>query len=150
MVGGLATFSPLTVGVDESSLPDPTLVPKKALQVVVPRPGVPAEVLIGLVGGGDIEGALLKSGGLGFEGLDLELVNADGKLIGTTRTDFDGFFLFERVAYGRYSLRLSMESAQAAGVGQHLSVEAVVTSDKPTVRLGGIHVRAPPQIASVQ
>ena len=29
-----------------------------------------------LVGGGDIEGALVKSGGLGFEGLDLELVDA--------------------------------------------------------------------------
>jgi hypothetical protein len=37
--------------------------------VVVPRPGVPAEVQIGLVGGGDIEGAIVKSGGLGFEGL---------------------------------------------------------------------------------
>jgi hypothetical protein len=148
MVGGLATFSPVTVGVDETSLPDPTLVPRKALQVVVPRPGVPAEVLIGLVGGGDIEGALIKSGGLGFEGLDLELVDSDGKLIGTTRTDFDGFFLFERVPYGRYSLRLAKQSAEAAGVAQQLSVQAVVSSDKPTVRLGGVHVRPLPQIAS--
>ena len=55
---------------------------KKALQVVVPRPGVPAEVEIGLVGGGDIEGAIVKSGGLGFEGLDLELVDAAGKVVG--------------------------------------------------------------------
>ena len=79
------------------------LVPKKALQVVVPRPGVPAEVEIGLVGGGDIEGAMIKSGGLGFEGLDLELVDAAGKVVGTARTDFDGFFLFERVPYGSYT-----------------------------------------------
>ena len=56
------------------------LVPKKALQVVVPRPGVPAEVQIGLVGGGDVEGALVKSGGIGFEGVDLELVDASGKV----------------------------------------------------------------------
>ena len=71
------------------------LTPKKALQVVVPRPGVPAEVEIGLVGGGDIEGALVKNGGLGFEGLDLELVDPAGKVIATTRTDFDGFFQAE-------------------------------------------------------
>ena len=35
---------PIAVGVDQTSLADPMLVPKKALQVVVPRPGVPAEV----------------------------------------------------------------------------------------------------------
>ncbi|MEO7365401.1 MAG: carboxypeptidase regulatory-like domain-containing protein, partial [Sphingomicrobium sp.] len=52
LVGGLATFTPMTVGIDESSLADPMLVPRKALQVVVPRPGVPAPVEIGLVGGG--------------------------------------------------------------------------------------------------
>jgi hypothetical protein len=111
---------------------------------------VPAEVHIGLVGGGDIEGALLKSGGLGFEGLDIELIDADGKLIATARTDFDGFFLFERVAYGRYSLRLSRDAATAAGLEQQLSVEALVSSEKPTVRLGGIHVRPPPRIASAR
>ena len=74
------------------------LAPRKALQVVVPRPGIPADVDIALVGGGDIEGAIVKSGGLGFEGLDLELVDAAGKVVATARTDFDGFFLFERVA----------------------------------------------------
>ncbi len=76
LIGGLAAFTPVTVGVDETSLSDPMLVPRKALQVAVPRPGVPVEVEIGLVGGGDVEGAIVKSGGIGFEGLDLELVDA--------------------------------------------------------------------------
>ena len=88
------------------------LVPKKALQVVVPRPGVAADVQIGLVGGGDIEGALMKSGELGFEGVDLELVDPAGKVVATARTDFDGFFLFERVAYGRYTLRVAARPPQ--------------------------------------
>ena len=51
----------------------------------------------------------MKSGELGFEGVDLELVDAAGKVVGTARTDFDGFFLFERVAYGTYTLRVSSE-----------------------------------------
>src|SRR6185369_10089006 len=104
------------VGIDVTSLEDPMLTPKKALQVVVPRPGVAADVAIALVGGGDVEGALIKNGELGFEGVDLELVDGSGKIVGTARTDFDGFFLFERVPYGDYRLRASTASAGAAGI----------------------------------
>jgi hypothetical protein len=139
-VAGLAAYTPITVGIDGSSLDDPMLVPKKAVQVVVPRPGVAAEVEIGLVGGGDIEGAIVKSGGLGFEGLDLELVDDTGKVIATTRTDFDGFFLFERVAYGRYTVRVARESAVVAKISAELGASADVTPEKSIVRLGAIRV----------
>jgi hypothetical protein len=148
VVGGLAPFHPITVGIDETSLADPMLVPKKALQVVVPRPGVPAEVEIGLVGGGDVEGALVKSGGLGFEGVDLELVDASGKVVATARTDFDGFFLFERVAYGNYSIRVSQASADAARIVSDLGIRLAVSPDKALVRLGSIQVAPRPRIAS--
>jgi hypothetical protein len=150
LVGGLATFTPVTVGIDESSLADPMLVPRKALQVVVPRPGVPADVEIGLVGGGDVEGAIVKSGGIGFEGLDLELVGADGKTAATTRTDFDGFFLFERVPYGEYRIRLTKDSAEATGLAPNLDVRVSVSAAKSIVRLGSIHVEPPPRVASLE
>ncbi|HEU5285158.1 MAG TPA: hypothetical protein VFU20_01455 [Sphingomicrobium sp.] len=150
LVGGLATYTPVTVGVDETSLSDPMLVPKKALQVVVPRPGVPANVEIGLVGGGDVEGAIVKSGGLGFEGLDLELVDAAGKTIAIARTDLDGFFLFERVPYGDYRIRLSKDTAEATGLAFDLGVQVSVSAAKSIVRLGSIHVEPPPRIASLE
>ena len=138
VVGGLIPFQPIAVGIDVTSLADPMLVPKKALQVVVPRPGVPAELEIGLVGGGDVEGALVKSGGLGFEGVDLELVDGSGKVIAKTRTDYDGFFLFERVAYGTYTIRVSSDSAAAAKIGTDLGLHFVVTPDKSVIRLGTV------------
>ena len=56
---------------------------------MVPRPGVPADVMIGLVGGGDIEGALIKNGDLGFEGVDLDLVDGSGKVAGTALSSLD-------------------------------------------------------------
>ena len=136
MIAGLAAYAPVTVGVDTSSLADPTLTPKKALQVVTPRAGIAAEVEIGLVGAGDIEGVVTRDGGDGFEGLELELVDEAGKTVATTRSDFDGFFLFERVAYGRYTVRVSAESARIAGVGRDLGLAAEVTGDKPLARLG--------------
>ncbi|HUE78264.1 MAG TPA: carboxypeptidase-like regulatory domain-containing protein [Sphingomicrobium sp.] len=150
LVGGLATFTPVTVGIDESSLADPMLVPRKALQVVVPRPGVPADVEIGLVGGGDIEGAIVKSGGIGFEGVELELVDAAGRKVAATRTEFDGFFLFERVPYGEYGLRLSAESAAATGLSRQLSVTVSVNAAKSIVRLGAIHIDPPARVASLE
>jgi hypothetical protein len=148
LIGGLQTFEPIAVGVDSSTLENPSLVPKKALQVVTPRPGVPAEVEIGLVGGGDIEGAVVKSGGLGFEGLALELVDEAGKAVGRSQTDYDGYFLFERVAYGRYSIRVAAESAAAAKVIPDLQVVLTVTEEKPVVRLGSISVTPLPSVAS--
>jgi len=142
-IGGLSPYVAVPVSVDLTSLEDPALVPKKAVQVIVPRPGVPAEVEIGLVGGGDIEGALMKSGELGFEGVDLELVDSAGRVAGTARTDFDGFFLFERVAYGNYALRVAATSAAAAKIASDLGVPVHVTADKSVVRLGSI--RSHPQ-----
>jgi hypothetical protein len=95
-IGGLLPFQAVAVGIDTESLSDPSLAPKKALQVVVPRPGVTTQLEIGLVGAGDIEGVLVKDDGQRFEGLDVELVDATGKVVITARSDFDGFILFER------------------------------------------------------
>ncbi len=150
LVGGLSPYAPMTVGIDESSLSDPMLVPRNALQVVVPRPGIAAQVDIALVGGGDVEGAIVKSGGMGFEGLDLELVDASGKIAATARSDFDGFFLFERVAYGEYRLRVAKASAETAKLNAELNVKVVLSAAKSVVRLGAIRVEPPPVIASLE
>jgi hypothetical protein len=147
-VGGLSPYVPIAVGIDQTSLADPMLVPEELLQVVVPRPGVPADVQIGLVGGGDIEGAVVKGGGLGFEGLDLELVDGGGKVVATTRSDFDGFFLFERVAYGAYTVRVAQSSALAAKVLADLGVRLQISAEKAIVRLGAVRVSPLPVIAS--
>ena len=147
-VGGLTPYMPVPVGIDATSLDDPMLVPKKAIQVVVPRPGVSADVQIGLIGGGDVEGALMKSGELGFEGVDLELVDSGGKVVGTARTDFDGFFLFERVAYGSYTLRVSASSAAAAKIAPDLGLTVTVTPERSVVRIGSVQPRAAAHIAA--
>jgi len=147
-VGGLAPYVAIPVGVDLTSLEDPSLVPQKAVQVVVPRPGVPAEVQIALVGGGDIEGALMKSGELGFEGIDLELLDSGGKVTQTARSDFDGFFLFDRVAYGKYSIRISAASAAAAKLAPDLGLTVEITPDRSVVRLGSIQAKPVQRIAA--
>jgi hypothetical protein len=146
-VGGLQPYSPIAIGIDTSTLNDPSLAPKKALQVLVPRPGVAAKIEIGLVGAGDIEGMLVHGDGRGFEGLDVELLDASGKTVASGRTDYDGFFLFERAAYGHYSLRLSAESARIAGVERAIGKPIEISSDRSVARLGAIRLVKSDRIA---
>jgi hypothetical protein len=147
-IGGLTAFQPVAVSIDQATLSDPSLAPRRAIQVVTPRPGVGAEVQIALVGAGAIEGALMKSGEVGFEGVDLELVDERGKVVATARSDFDGFFLFDRVAFGKYRIRIAKASADAARLVPQLVPEATISDDKPVLRLGAIDAQPLPQIAA--
>ena len=147
-VAGLTTYQPIAVGIDQSTLSDPNLTPRKALQVVTPRAGIAVEVEIGLVGSGSIEGVLVKDGGGGYEGVELELVAADGKLASTAQSDFDGYFLFDRVAYGHYNVRIAASSAKAIHAAVELGASATVSGDKPTVRLGAIRAGHSIEVAS--
>jgi len=146
-IGGLQPFQPIAVGIDTTSLNDPSLAPRKALQVIVPRPGVATKLEIGLVGSGDIEGLLVQSDGRGFEGLDIELVDAVGKVVASGRSDYDGFFLFDRIPYGRYRLRLTAESAHAAGVSSAIDRTIEISAQKSVVRTGPIRILKAPQLA---
>ena len=148
LVGGLAPFVPVAIGIDQTSLDNPALTPSKPAQIVIPRPGVPATVDIALVGGGSIEGLAVHDDHREFEGLDIELVDAAGKVIATSRTDLDGYFLFDRVRYGRYTLRLAQATADAIHAPRDLPAIAIVGHEKPLVRLGIVTVRATPVLAS--
>jgi hypothetical protein len=75
------------------------------------------------------------------------LLDATGKIAAVTRSDYDGFFLFERVAYGQYKLRLTAESAEAAGVETAIGKSAEIAPNRTVVRLGAIRVRKLDRIA---
>ena len=138
---GLTAFRPVAIGIDASSLSDPSLAPRHALQVVVPRPGVTARLDIPLIGAGAIEGALVNDAGSGFEGLDLELIDAQGRTVATARSDYDGFFLFERIAYGSYRIRLAAPSASAARVSPSIDAQPTLSPASPVARLGTVRLR---------
>ncbi|QIK96983.1 hypothetical protein G7076_11620 [Sphingomonas sp. HDW15A] len=140
LIGGLAPYVPVAVGIDQSSLANPALAPAKPAQVVVPRPGVDATVEIALVGGGSIEGYAAKEDGSEYEGLELQLVALDGEVLASAMSDIDGYFLFERVRYGSYKLRLAPGTAKAISASADLGVAIVIDRDKPLGRLGVVRI----------
>ena len=140
-IDGLEPFRPLMIGIDAGSLPDPYVQPALPGVVVTPRPGVATRVLLPMAAAGEIEGTLRRDGGNPVEGLGVELVDAEGRVRATTITEFDGYFLFEGVAYGRYTVRLGKASATALRLDGAFAVSAVPGKATPRVRLGTLSLK---------
>ncbi len=138
IVDGLRPFKPILVGVDEASLGDPFLAPAVKGIVVTPRPGVVAQIELPIAPSGEVEGVLLNAQGLEQPGVSLELVDRRGAVIAATASEFDGFFLFQRVPYGEYRLRVGNDSAKALKVAQELRGALELNQDRDIVRLGPI------------
>src|SRR5690606_9456952 len=151
VVDSLQPYHKVLVSVDESTLPDPYLVPRGKGVVITPRPGVPARIELAISPTGEVEGTIEAPEGGVLAGVELELVGADGQVAARTMSEYDGFFLFDRVAYGAYSLRLAPDSAKALGVlGQALGALATgveVNRERAIDRLGTIRLREPATIA---
>lgn len=142
MIDGLEPFRPVMIGIDTASLANPYVQPALPGIVVTPRPGVATLVALPLVAAGEIDGKVVRASGTAIEGLALELVDVEGRVRATTLSEFDGYFLFEGVAYGRYTVRVSRASAQATRIDPAFSIAASPGADKPRARLGTLTMRA--------
>ena len=147
IVDDLKPFRPVLVGVDESTLADPFLAPSTKGIVLTPRPGVIAQIELPMSPTGEVEGELLNTSGVIQPGAELELVDTNGIVAATTISEFDGFFLFQRVPYGEYTLRLKQEAADKLEVralltNQKLKGGLRVGRENDIVRLGTIKLEA--------
>ncbi len=150
LIEGLEPYKPILLSIDDSTLPDPYMQPAQRGIVVTPRPGVATIVEMALVSSGEIAGVLQQDGGRILSGVDLELIDARGNMFKTTRSEIDGYFLFEKVPYGIYSVRIAQLAANIVGVEANLSVKATVGSQSPEVELGVILAKAAQRIANAQ
>jgi hypothetical protein len=116
--------------------------------VVTPRPGVAIVVELPLVAAGEVSGYLVREGGKIMGGLDVELLDAAGRMIRSTRSEYDGFFLFERVPYGQYRLRVGAMGANIVGVQSEIAVPVRLDRAKPTVDMGTVQLKPATRIAA--
>ena len=151
VIDGLNPFAPVLIGIDKGSLPDPLLQPKGPGMVVVPRPGVHAEVLLPLAPTGEIEGTLLNPDGQPRAGATIELLDPAGRVLDRALSEYDGYFLFDMVPYGDYRLNIAQGVATALGVKAELGVAAKVDRGKSSHQLGTVRMTAtapPPKLAA--
>jgi hypothetical protein len=148
VVEGLNPYEKVLIGIDESTLPDPFLVPVKAGIVVSPRPGVPAKLEIGVAPTGSVEGEIHGFEDTARAGVQLELVDSAGRVVASALSEFDGYFLVERVPYGTYRLQISAGAARALGAARELGKTVALSNDKSDIQLGVLRLRAS-QVAAV-
>lgn len=149
VIDGLQPYEPILIGIDASSLPDPFVQPATSGVVVVPRPGIPLTIELPLVSAGEISGNLQRDGGKTLSGVDIELLDKAGRVVKTTRSEYDGFFLFEFVPYGSYKLRVAALAANVVGVEQTLPGLAELGKASGSVDLGIVTAKASQRIAGV-
>ncbi|MEE4153280.1 MAG: carboxypeptidase-like regulatory domain-containing protein [Erythrobacter sp.] len=141
IVDDLQPFRRVLVGVDESSLADPFLAPAGKGIVITPRPGVMAELKLPVTPTGEVEGMLVGANGIDMPGVVLQLVDQRGNEVARTISEFDGFFLFERIPYGRYRLVVEPGVARKLSInpdliGKGAAIE--INRGQDVVRLGPI------------
>jgi hypothetical protein len=117
--------------------------------VVVPRPGIPLTIELPLVSAGEISGNLQREGGKTLSGVDIELLDKAGRVVKTTRSEYDGFFLFEFVPYGSYKLRVAALAANVVGVEPTLAGLAELGKSSGSVDLGIVTAKPSQRIAGV-
>ena len=152
LIDGLRPFTNVLVKVDPGSIEDPLLLPKDKGVVLVPRPGVTAESALPLAPTREGEGTLLGSDGEVREGASLELVNPRGQIVAQAVSEYDGYFLFDRVPYGEYRLQLSRASAEALGVRAQTGVSLKLNRASPTARTGRVRLDGetrPPSVIAI-
>jgi len=150
VIDGLEPFRPVLIGIDARSLPDPYVQPALPGVVVTPRPGVATHIALPMSAAGEIEGVVRRDGGNMIEGLGLELVDAEGRVRATTLSEFDGYFLFESVPYGRYTVRPAQASAAALKLDPAFALSAVPGKATPRVRLGTVTLRPAGRVVAIR
>ena len=98
---------------------------------------------------GEISGSLQREGGKSLNGVDIELLDKNGRAVKVTRTEYDGFFLFEFVPYGNYRIRIAALSANIIGLAAELPGAIALGKTNGTVDMGIIVARAVPRLANM-
>lgn len=112
LLTGLAPWNDVNVVLPPQGLEDPYWVPKVEGYTIKSRPGATTLTDFPVVVTGEVDGVVyLQQGGESFEVADvaLQLLDESGEIVSEVRSAFDGFFLFESVTPGRYTVRVDAE-----------------------------------------
>lgn len=109
-VDGLEPYQKMAFQVDSATLSDPYWIAHPGGIRIVPRPGTTGEYEFPIVSTGEIDGTAYRvwnDGTNSAAGVMVQLIDAKGELVREISTAYDGFFLFDFVVPGDYTLRVS-------------------------------------------
>jgi hypothetical protein len=142
LLSGIGEGRPTSVSLNTASLDDPYLTPARAGLEIVPRPGRTHVAAFPVVTVSEVEGDAVFVGGEAerpVSNVQLQLVDAKGEVVATAKTEYDGYFLFDKVRPGAYRVRLDPEQAERLAI--RVEGEQKVEADAEGGLVDGVKVR---------
>ncbi|MFC4699874.1 hypothetical protein ACFO4O_06880 [Glaciecola siphonariae] len=116
----LQAFKTTDIEIDASSISDPFIVPALMGISVTPRAAFVDMIDFPLLNSGEIDGVVYISDSNQQKSpaayINLDLFDKDHQLVESTRTEFDGFYLFDGIKPGKYYIKPSMQDATSNGL----------------------------------
>lgn len=107
---GLSSYKPTDVEIINDTLEDPFWEPSIKGTAITPRSGSVNRIEFPVVSTGEIDGTVYLQSGSGSQktlsGVTIEIVDKEGVVVQTTTSEYDGFYLLEKVFPGSYILRI--------------------------------------------
>lgn len=116
---GVEPNTPTDIEVNVATLEDPFVTPAVKGYNVTTRPGVVMPVLFPVAYTTEIDGTVyndIKGKSKPLAHAIVELVNKDGKVVSTAKSEYDGFYVLSGVIPGEYQIRLARETLDKIAV----------------------------------
>jgi hypothetical protein len=109
-ITGMPEHKPVNLAINQSTLEDPLWTAALDGMRIVPRPGQAMQLDFPIFTSGEIDGTvyLVKNDKAAPAGRVLvEVVDQQGRVVKTSRTEYDGFYVISNIPLGEYTVRVS-------------------------------------------
>jgi hypothetical protein len=138
LLTGLSIARPIDIVLDTSSLEDPFLVPVRKGYEVLARPGRPLVLDFPVSLTGEIDGIaflITHNSEKAVSNVHLQLVDTEQNVVAETKSEFDGFYLFQMVPMGKYSIRVAADQEKRLNL-KPLEPQGIVIEEADPFKAG--------------
>ena len=131
LISGIDPYIPTNVTLNIETISDPLLKPAATGYSIIAPPGTVHQLNFPIVSMSEIEGFLYKRKSNGkasqVKYADISLYDKNGNMIATTNTDLDGFYVFENVVSGEYTIALNNDFKEKYNILSNSKLNIAIT-----------------------
>lgn len=140
---------PVNISVEQSTIEDPFWIAEPEGYSIISRPGLTTALDFPVVITTEIDGEVFLQNGDNtrrLAGVTIELVDKQTqKLVQTVRSEFDGFYLFQKVKAGEYYLRIAADDLDYYGAIQDYRIELILPQGSDIASNQNLYIVQKPQ-----
>jgi len=131
-ITGVPEHRPINLAIEKSTLEDPLWTAALDGMRIIPRPGQAMQLDFPIFTSGEIDGTiyLVKNDKTIPAGrVKVEVVNQEGRIIRSTTTEYDGFYVISNIPLGTYTVRVSPSQMSNLNLAAEVEPSFVISAD---------------------